>query len=130
MQAQATQPKDVPYWGLDLSPENRPGVPRETPPRPLPGAHWIEPERQPTRGPVLTRAGLPCPTPVFSTALPPKGVSGALRCMAYRIPDHRVRHWILLFVADRIDVAENMAAWFTRQADRQSRLKGTAAQRR
>jgi hypothetical protein len=125
MGAKGMEPMDVPYWGLDLCPENRPGVPREAPPHPLPGAHWIEPAWQPTCGPLLTR-----PTPVFSTALPPKGVSGTLRRIAHGIPDHRTRHWVLLFLADRIDAVENLPSLFKRRAARPAGRRGTAAQRR
>ena len=46
-------------------------------------------------------------TPVFSSAVPPRGVSGALRRLAYRIPDYRARRWLLLMIADRIDVVEH-----------------------
>jgi hypothetical protein len=88
-----------------LSPDQRPGVPREQPA--AAGAQEIEPEQQPVTGDVLVRAELRRPTPVFSTALPPRGLSGALRRVAYRIPDHRVTHWILLMVADRVDVVES-----------------------
>jgi len=48
------------------------------------------------------------PTPVFGTAQPARGLSGALRTRAYAIPEHHARHWFLLIVADRVDVVE---AW-------------------
>jgi len=44
-------------------------------------------------------------TPVFGTAQPPAGLSGILRRMAYRVPEHRPRHWMPLMLADRVDVA-------------------------
>jgi hypothetical protein len=46
-------------------------------------------------------------TPVFGTAQPPRGPSGVLRRAAYRIPEHRALHWLLLVVADRVDVAQH-----------------------
>ncbi len=46
-------------------------------------------------------------TPVFGTAQPPRGLSGLLRRLAYRIPTHYRRHWLLLMLADRVDVAES-----------------------
>lgn len=46
-------------------------------------------------------------TPVFGTAEPPSGLSGVLRRLAYRIPDHRASHWAALLIADRIDVLEH-----------------------
>jgi hypothetical protein len=48
--------------------------------------------------------------PVFGTAQPPRGLSGALRRRAYAIPEHRARHWALLLLADRVDVVET---WVT-----------------
>lgn len=127
MKARVKGPKDVHYWGLDRRPEDRPGVPRETPPHPLPGAHWSEPARQPVKEPVLTRAGISRPTPVFSAALPPKGLSGALRRIALAAPDHRVRHWLFLFLADRIDVVQNLPALLKRRGAKSQRRRSPAS---
>src|SRR5690606_6810186 len=55
----------------------------------------------------LHRAALDAPTPVFGTAQPPHGVSGALRRAAYRLPERRARHWLLLLLADRVDMLED-----------------------
>jgi hypothetical protein len=46
-------------------------------------------------------------TPVFGTAQPPRGLSGALRRRAYALPEHHTRHWLWLLLADRIDLAEH-----------------------
>ncbi|WP_438021067.1 hypothetical protein WMF18_19235 [Sorangium sp. So ce315] len=121
------RPVELPYWAVDLCPESRPGVPRETPPHPLAFAHWTEPARQPIEGRVLTRAGLARPTPVFSTALPPRGVSGALRRAAYQVPDHRLSHWILAFVADRVDVIESLPRLLLRRAPRAGKRRSMAS---
>ena len=91
--------------GVDLSPERRPGVPMRQPPALADGAHWKAPEQQQhglARRPELRRL-----TPVFGTAVPVRGLSGVLRRVAYRIPDHRARHWLLLIFADRIDALES-----------------------
>jgi hypothetical protein len=77
---------------VDASPENRPGVPREAEPRPDEGAHWVLPPRQQPTVRVFRRRGLEELTPVFGTAQPPHGVSGLLRWLAYRAPEHRARH--------------------------------------
>jgi hypothetical protein len=43
-------------------------------------------------------------TPVFGTAQPLHGVSGAVRGLAYgRFSEGRLAHWLLLVVGDRID---------------------------
>jgi hypothetical protein len=95
--------------GVDAAPEARPGVPRLRAEAPDPGAHWERPEQQ--RGtPTLSRSGLRRATPVFGTAQPARGVSGAVRRVAYRVPEHRVGRWALLMVADRVDVLEHRVA--------------------
>jgi hypothetical protein len=104
--AQSVSHVGIPGWGVDRRREDRPGVPKEAPPHPLPGAHWQEPERQIPMLPVLKHALLEEPTPVFSSAQPPRGLSGALRRVAYSVPDHRAGHWVILRIADRIDIVE------------------------
>jgi hypothetical protein len=116
MASKETQPSNLHFRGADRNPEQRPGVPREAAPHPLPGTHWIEPERQPTEGVAILPGQRDRSTPVFSTALPPRGLSGALRIAAHRIPDYRVRHWVLLLVADRIDLIQNLRIGASRAA--------------
>jgi hypothetical protein len=100
--------EEIAGWGVDGPPERRPGVPRELKPRVRGGAHWEEPERQPPPDvPVLKRKELEELTPTFSTAVPPRGLSGLLRAQAYAIPEHLVRHVMLLLVADRVDALES-----------------------
>jgi hypothetical protein len=41
--------------------------------------------------------------PVFGTSTPLSGVSGAVRRLAYRLPDHAPSHWMLLMLGDRIE---------------------------
>jgi hypothetical protein len=41
--------------------------------------------------------------PVFGTAVPLRGLSGAIRKLAYRNPDHYPRHWLLMMLGDRVD---------------------------
>lgn len=93
----------------DGAPEGRPGVPRLRRAAPDPGAHWVRPEQQ--RGaPLLARSGLRAATPVFGTGQPARGLSGLVRRVAYRRPEHRALRWGLLLAADRIDVLEHRAA--------------------
>lgn len=93
--------------GVDLPPETRPGVPMSAPPAPDEGAHWQRPARQPGGEKKLHRSALDRPTPVFGTAQPPRGASGLLRRAAYDVPEHLARHWMLLMLADRVDVMED-----------------------
>jgi hypothetical protein len=93
----------------DQSPLDRPGVPQEVEPQPLANAHWLVPDQQRSDRPPLVGKGRPL-TPVYSTAIPPRGLSGAVRRMAYRVPDYRPSRWALLVLADRIDVLESNPA--------------------
>jgi hypothetical protein len=49
-------------------------------------------------------------TPVYADTVPPRGLSGLLRRRAYRIHEHKARRWLLLLLADRIDVVESGVA--------------------
>ncbi|HYO51957.1 hypothetical protein [Archangium sp.] len=77
-------------------------------PQPLPNTRF-PPERQPGEpsSPKHGRPNKPMP-PVFGTAIPPRGLSGAIRKLAYRYPDHYPRHWLLMMLGDRVD------SWGTR----------------
>lgn len=93
-------------YGVDADPSRRPGIPKEIrgvkplAPRELTqqrsGAEHFVKERP--------HASL---TPVFGTGQPPKGAAGALRRLAYQFPVNWTRHWMLLLVADRVDVWEH-----------------------
>lgn len=93
--------------GADADRAQRPGVPMETKPKKARGARWETPARQRGADQHLHRAGLDRATPIVGTAQPPRGLSGALRRSAYHIPEHFARHWLLLMLADRVDVMEN-----------------------
>jgi hypothetical protein len=68
------------------------------------GAHWDFPERQAGgrgRERSLEHAFV---TPVFGTAQPLHGVSGAIRRFAYdRFSEGRAAHWLLLIAGDRVE---------------------------
>jgi hypothetical protein len=85
---------------------NRPGVPMEHEPRPMPGVHWTRPERQPPSPDVTRRAGLLSLPPVYSMAQPPHGLPGAIRRAAYKVPEYFVRHWLMLLLADKVEVMQ------------------------
>jgi len=97
-------------WGADRRRDERPGVPRESPtPEPVGRTHWSVPDPQLSRPVPVVAAGRRL-TPVYSTSVPPRGLSGALRKLAYRYPDWYVRRWAVLRVADRVDVIEHTPA--------------------
>ena len=95
-------------WGADLDRKNRPGVPMErTPPRfinapagdPAPQAQDVE---------VLVSTARPGRTPLFGSVQPPSGLSGAIRRSAFKHSENDVRHWLLLLLADRVNVVEGI----------------------
>lgn len=72
------------------------------------GAHWKFPERQEEKWPRERSMEHKFLTPVFGTVTPPRGVSGALRRLAYRkYSEGRAAHWLILVVADRVDALEH-----------------------
>jgi hypothetical protein len=95
-------------WGADLDRKNRPAVPMErTPARliPPPGGP-IEQQREDVE--VFVSPERPGITPIFGTAQPPRGLSGMLRRAAYKMTENDIRHWLLLLVADRVNVVEGI----------------------
>jgi hypothetical protein len=97
---------EIKGYGADADPNNRPGIPWKRPPHPEPGAH--RPRQQESEVGVFKhqRPGQVL-TPVYGTAQPPRGFAGMLRELAYRSPTHQARHWMILLVADRVDVLEH-----------------------
>ncbi|MGY1607959.1 MULTISPECIES: hypothetical protein [unclassified Geodermatophilus] len=93
----------IPGWGADLDPAVRPSYPKLQYPADT-GAHWDFPERQPGgegRERSIEHAFV---TPVFGTAQPLHGLSGAIRRVAYaRFSEGRLAHWLLLIAGDRVD---------------------------
>ncbi|WP_448624288.1 hypothetical protein [Geodermatophilus sp. URMC 64] len=97
----------IPGWGVDLDPKDRPSVPKLQFQEGLTGAHWEFPERQPEKEPRERSIEHKFLTPVFGTAQPPKGLSGAIRRFSYaRYSEGRAAHWLLLMAADRVDAWE------------------------
>lgn len=101
---------DIKGWGADVALVDRPGVPQEThPPTPVGNGTLGIPAAQSVGTP--SAAGpLRAITPVYGTAQPPRGLSGVIRKAAYRMPDYKPRRWMMLMLADRIDVIEHNPA--------------------
>jgi hypothetical protein len=95
-------------WGADLDRKNRPAVPMERMPARLEGAHGGRLEQQPQRVEVFHSTERPGITPIFGTSTPPRGLSGSIRSVAYKLSENDIRHWLLLLVADRINVVEGI----------------------
>ena len=78
----------IPGWGVDRDPESRPGYP-------------LEQERHVGFDTVQG-------VPPYTDTVPLRGLSGILRRAAYQAPDWKPRKWMMLLVADRIDMIESM----------------------
>lgn len=94
----------IPGWGADLDPADRPSFPRLVWQDDRSGAHWEHPAAQPggqRRERSVEHSQM---TPVFGTAQPLHGVSGAVKRLAYRrYSEGRTAHWLLLMAGDRVD---------------------------
>ena len=96
-------------WGADLDRKNRPAVPMErTPPRFI---HQPEgdPPQQTEKVEVLVSTERPGITPIFGTVQPPSGLSGVIRRLAFKSSENDIRHWLLLLLADRVNMVEGVA---------------------
>src|SRR3954468_23391093 len=101
----------IPGWGVDLDPADRPSGHRLNYAPDTTGAHWDFPERQPQKWPRERSIEHAFVTPVFGTAQPPKGLSGAIRKYSYaKYSEGRAAHWLLLVLADRVDAMEHHLA--------------------
>lgn len=97
-------------WGADLDHANRPAYPKErTPPR-LPNLHREKIAEQVSDVEVLHSNERPGMTPVYGTSVPPSGVSGMLRRVAFRFSENDLRHWLTLLFADRVNMVEGLVS--------------------
>lgn len=95
-------------WGADLDRKNRPGVPMErTPPRFI-NVPAGDPAPQEQHVEVLVSTERPGRTPLFGSVQPPSGLSGAIRRLAFKRTENDLRHWLLLLLADRVNVVEGI----------------------
>lgn len=95
-------------WGSDIDPATRPGVPRDKAPSIGPETLYPPIEQQVAHVQIHRSSEHARLTPVFGTTCPPSGLSGRLRNFAYRFSEGRVSRWMLLMLADRLDVAEGL----------------------
>ncbi len=103
----------IPGWGADLDPKDRPAFPRERFDPDASGAHWTFPERQEPHEDRERSIEHKFVTPAFGTSVGLKGLSGALRRVAYRrYSEGRAAHWLILLAADRVDVLESNVGSF------------------
>jgi hypothetical protein len=96
-------------WGSDLAAERRPGVPRDA--APGLGRELLYPSIDPQLPQVKIHKSTEHErlTPIFGTACPPTGLSGMIRDRAYALSEGRLARWMLLMLADRVNVLEDLA---------------------
>ena len=120
----------IPGWGADLDPADRPSFPKEQ--RVDLDVSWQFPDEQPVppggRERSIEHGRL---TPVFGTAQPLHGVSGAMRRYAYaRFSEARAAHWLLLLAADRVDAGgAHLRSLASRHPDDPITVTGVLAER-
>lgn len=96
-------------WGADLDRKDRPGVPMErTPPRFINQPDGDPPQQQ-EKVEILVSTERPGITQVFGTVQPPSGLSGMIRRLAFKSSENDIRHWLLLILADRVNMVEGIA---------------------
>lgn len=112
----ASHPIDVTTiagWGVDADTRNDPTYPYRE--RARPDDHgapttWQKPARQQSGTEVLQSIEYVERPAIYGSALPPKGVSGAMRRAAFRWSESNLLHWLILMGADRVDVVEGLAS--------------------
>jgi hypothetical protein len=107
MSTTPAKPSHSEVEAVDADPRRRPGIPRETVPKPVGSSHWVAPPKQVRTTEILTEPSRAAMSSTFGSAQPPKGLSGVIRRAAYRIPDYQAKRWLMLIFADRVDVLES-----------------------
>jgi hypothetical protein len=102
--------KHIKGWGIDADPENEPTYPMKK---------WTgddhnrldyeRPPQQPVNIELLKSNERPTVSAVFGTSTPPKGLSGTLRRKAFQYSEGEWRHWLILVLADRVNMLEGIA---------------------
>lgn len=99
----------IPGWGVDADPANNPTYPmRNIAEDDKAGMSWERPTQQnPTVKILCSNEHLALPA-VFGTPNPPSGLSGLIRGFAFKFSESKWNHWLLLLMADRINMIEGI----------------------
>lgn len=96
-------------WGIDADPKNDPTYPmKKRTDEEIEGYSWERPPQQPIDIEVLKSVERPNIPATFGTSVPPKGLSGAIRRMAFKKSESSYGRWLPLVLADRIGVFEGI----------------------
>jgi hypothetical protein len=104
----AIDPTSVPGWGVDADPENDPTYPYRDRAQDDHSGQWQRPPQQQVDVEVLQSIEHKQRPAVVGTSTPPRGLSGALRRLAYTKSESNLLHWMLLLGADRLNVVEGL----------------------
>lgn len=96
-------------WGVDIDPKNDPTYPmKHRTDEEQRGYSWNRPPQQPVNIEVLHSIERPNISAVFGTAMPPSGLSGMIRRLAFKDSESSYGHWLPLLLADRVNVVEGI----------------------
>jgi hypothetical protein len=102
-------------WGVDADPENDPTYPMRAAYRDDKGGmNWPRPALQPNSVELLQSTEHNRRTAVFGTSTPPSGLSGAIRRRAFHRSEGKWGHWLMLLMADRVNMVEGLFQDFGR----------------
>jgi hypothetical protein len=102
-------------WGVDADPLDVPNYPiKKRTENDNKGMAWERPAQQAQRVEILHSNERPGLSAVFGTPNPPKGLSGMIRRYAFKYSESMIRHWLLLLLADRVNMIEGVRDDFKR----------------
>lgn len=96
-------------WGIDADPKNEPTYPMKD----YTGddhkrLNYKKPGGQKKTVEVLHSNERPGLSAVYGTSVPPSGLSGRLRRLAFGYSEGTFAHWLILLFADRVNVVEGL----------------------
>lgn len=96
-------------WGIDADAKNDPTYPmKHRTDAEQEGYSWDRSDQQPIKDEVLHSIERPNVSAVYGTSVPPSGLSGAIRRLAFRQSENSYGHWLPLLLADRVNVVEGI----------------------
>lgn len=109
MQPNLVDTSEIAGWGVDADPRNDPTYPmRDRSREHGPGMAWRRPPLQTPEVEILRSIEHNRLPAVVGTSTPPSGLSGAVRRGAFKYSESQWAHWLLLMLADRINVVEGL----------------------
>ncbi|MDP9128666.1 MAG: hypothetical protein M3N08_10465 [Pseudomonadota bacterium] len=102
-------PNPRPGWETDADRKDHPTYPmRQDSGQEHKGMSWKRPSQQEPYVEILRSNERPNLSAVFGSTVPPQGLSGMLRRLAFRYSESDLLHWVPLMLADRVQVIEGI----------------------